>query len=321
MAELFAMKTPSGQLDPLKIEYPLIVQPKLDGLRGIAIKSGSGNRGPVQWYSFTGKPLWNLEAVSDDLPREEGVYDGEIIWPGHPFSDAYGLCKRQTPKGDTAKLARELRFVIFDRLELSEWTMKQCHRTFMERMAPLTAFGICKTAPHGDPELFGQRGHCVFLGFGAVHNAVELERAYARYLNDGHEGLMAKNPDGLYRWTRHPDWHRYKPTVTHDVKVIAVYEEDDKNGDPKGTLGGCLIEIPAEDGFSKVTCKVGGGFKALERKKFWTPERATKSMTCYGVTMHDGSPLIGKTIEVESKCRNPSGALREPHFVRLREDK
>jgi ATP-dependent DNA ligase len=150
-----------------------------------------------------------------------------------------------------------------------------------------------------------------------ARTAKELEWWYRRFLEQGFEGLMAKRPDGLYYWGRHSDWHRYKPTITADVKVIAAYEEEDKHGVPKGTLGGVVIE--QEDG---TISKCGGGFKAAERKKWWTPGKfVMKDARPPKGLRYGPSPLIGHLIEVEAKCRNESGALREPHFVRTREDK
>lgn len=314
MTDLFAMKTPSGQLDPLKWKYPTLVQPKLDGLRGICIKDSAHGIVGCRWFSFTGKPLWNLENVSASLPKGDcAVYDGEIIWPGHPFSDAYGLCKRQTSNPETVRQAAELRFHCFDRLELGEWSGKSCFRAFDQRLDDLM------NAAYGERSGLAMQ----VMGVDSVESPEDLERMYQLYLAAGHEGLMAKRPQGRYYWTRHADWHRYKPTVTHDVEVLGAYEEFDKNGVAKGTLGGVIVRVPAEDGFPESICKVGGGFKAAERKKWWKPDWTIKwDLKWPKVERAGGSPLVGQMIEVESKCRQPkSGALREPHFVRLREDK
>lgn len=318
MAELFAMKTPSGQLDPAKLKYPVLVQPKLDGLRGICIKDGAhiGASGPVgcRWFSFTGKPLWNLEHVSASLPDGDvGVYDGEIIWPGHPFSDAYGLCKRQTSNAETRKQAKELEFHCFDRLELDEWSGKHTFRTFADRVNKLREVSpASKIGPN-----------LVLMDVLRVVDREGLEAAYQEFLDAGHEGLMAKAINGLYHWTRHPDWHRYKPTITVDARVVGTYEEFDKHGVAKGTLGGVLIKVPSEnDPALEVLCKCGNGFKATERKKWWAPVGKPQKWPGLGnLAVYPTGPLMGQWIEVESKCRNESGALREPHFKRLREDK
>lgn len=317
---LFAMKTPPGQLDPSKLQYPTLVQPKLDGLRGICIKDSaklsqprgirpSGTVAGVRWFSFTGKPLWNLENVSVNLPEgDTAVYDGEIIWPGHPFSDAYGLCKRQTQDEETLEQAAELEFHCFDRLELSEWSGKHCIRPFGDRLYRLHDFQAGVWSRPYFP-----------MGVVMAIDAAELEAAYKDYLAEGHEGLMAKRPEGLYHWARHADWMRYKPTETADVTVIAAYEEQDKTGKFKGTLGGFFVRT--EKG---VVCKVGNGFKAVERKAWWKPKFAIvlPASLPRGKDLHyGGSPLIGKTIECEFKMWTKDGAMREPHFKRLRPDK
>ena len=306
MPDLVVMKTPSGQLDPLKWEYPTLVQPKLDGLRGTARVTPGGE---VIWHSASGKPLWNLHYVNVGLllAGRTGVFDGEIIWPGRTFSDAYGLCKRQKPdlkKYPThAQDIQKLRFHAFDYLTLTEWTERQCGTTYQDRHANLHEMQ------------FGESVQPV-KNF-VARDPAELERYYEKFLAAGHEGLMAKRPDGLYYWKRHSDWHRYKPTITADVKVIAAYEEEDKHGVPKGTLGGVVIE--QED---STISKCGGGFKAAERKKWWTPGKLVMKDARLPKGLRYGpSPLIGHLIEVEAKCRNESGALREPHFVRPREDK
>lgn len=317
MAELFAMKTPSGQLDPAKLQYPVLVQPKLDGLRGICIKDSRYGEVGCHWYSFTGKPLWNLEHVSKSLPKGDcGVFDGEIIWPGHPFSDAYGLCKRQTQDPETLELSKQLEFHCFDRLELSEWSSKNTFRGFSQRVTKLREVS---PADKIGPNL-------VLMDVLRVPDAESLEAAYQEFLVRGYEGLMAKSMNGLYHWTRHPDWQRYKPTETADVKVIAAYEEEDKHGKPKGTLGGVFVRVPPYEAgpvqHDAVICKVGNGFKAAERKKWWKPDWTIELPLKLPKNMrYGGSPLIGKTIEVEFKCRTASGALREPFFKRLREDK
>ncbi len=316
MAELFAMKTPSGQLDPETLKYPVLCQPKLDGIRGICIKdSAYGDKG-CRWFSFSGKPLWNLEFVTSALPKgDTAVYDGEIIWPGHTAAETNGLIKRQTvdlkKHPNHAQEVQELRFYCFDYMSLMAWESKVCNRPYSQR-----AIDVLST-------LYSEKLNITAMGIDRAENPSDLEKLYGLYLASGYEGLMAKQPDGLYHWKRHPDWHRYKPTITTDVEVLGAYEEEDKNGVAKGTLGGIIIRVPAEDGYPEAICKCGGGFKAKERKEWWKPDWTIKWDNNWPkVTRVGGSPLIGHIVEVVSKERNKkSGALREPHFVRERPDK
>ena len=292
MPDLAVMKTPTGQMDVNKWEYPTLVQPKLDGLRGVARKSSNGS---VVWTSASGKPLWNLEFQATHLPAT-GVYDGEIIWPGHPFSDAYGLCKRQTSSPGTIAQAKELQFRVFDLLKEGEWDTQSCLRVYQSRVA--TLFDVLgRPSDHGPV--------CAMPVF-IANSKDQLLEFYKRFLAAGFEGLMAKKPNGYYHWKRHSDWHRYKPTETIDVRVVAVYEEVSIKGVSKGTLGGVTVSIPSvKPKGDPIFCDVGGGFTKVQRQAWWA----------------DRDFLLDKIIEVEFKCRTESGSLREPHFVRLREDK
>jgi ATP-dependent DNA ligase len=300
MAELFAMKTPSGQLDPLKIKYPIAVQPKLDGLRGLCATDGCGDS---VWSSFSGKPLWNLEFLSLSMPKGvAAVFDGEIVWPGHPFSDANGLCKRRQADEETLAQSRELQFHVFDVLSLSEWEVKKTDRPYINRHQRMHSLSF---GPSVIPMLSK-----------IVWSPEELDQEYRVYLDAGHEGLMAKERMGLYHWKRHPDWHRYKPTETADVVVVAAYEEYDKNGKPKGTLGGFVVRT--ESGH---LCKVGNGFKAHERKSWWWGDIGQlKTLPKFGL-VYDNHPMVGQVIECEFKCWTQDGAMREPFFKRMRPDK
>lgn len=278
----FAMKTPNGNLDLSKVRYPVFVQPKLDGLRGLAVVSG----GVVTWYSYSGKPLWNLENVSEHLPKIDGTYDGEIIWPGHPFADAYGLCKRQDHANDpdTQRDKMELRFHVFDFLHDGEWDSKVCFRTMRERDDFLRRC-LWNAVVHKVP---------VYV----VRDEAALLEAHGGFLRDGLEGTMVKRIEGKYHWKRHVDWHRHKPTETEDFRITGAIEG---KGKWKGALGAFLLDL----GLPKPQ-EAGGGRIDLATRTDWWRRR---------------TDLIGKFVEVTFKCRTPDGYLREPILIRLREDK
>lgn len=282
MAELFAMKTPTGQLDPAKLKYPIGIQAKLDGVRAICING--------VWYSFSGKPLWNTQNIDKHLEGVANgrVLDGEIIWPGHPFADAYGLLKRKKGGGITIHQSKELEFHVFDTLTLEEWRTKGPTRPYMERHMQLVKLfpDDCKVA--------------IIVPMAVATDRAYLEQTYKQYIEEGYEGLMAKDLDGQYHWKRHPDWQRYKPVHTEDFRVTEIHEEISKAGFPKKSLG--AVTVALGDG---KTCKVGGGFNKGQRIGLWRhPEE-----------------ILGRWIEVEFKLKTKDGSLREPVFVRLRPDK
>ena len=280
----FAMKTPNGMLDPKKLVFPVLLQPKLDGLRGLAVV---GYDGSVTWYSYSGKPLWNLEYVTQFLPDHPGVYDGEIIWPGRPFSDAYGLCKRQKPDPkkypDHEKDKLALQFHVFDFLHHGEWSSKECERPLRLRLSELVS--LIETNP----------GTVTSVPTWMANDLKGFHEYHRMFLDKGYEGTMVKKLDGLYWWKRHPDWHRWKPTDPIDVLIL---EQIEGKGKWKGALGAFVVQMP--DG---TRCKAGGGRITLETRKEWWSRN-----------------LVGKYVEVLRKP-GKKGAMREPILVRLREDK
>jgi ATP-dependent DNA ligase len=282
----FAMKTPPGQLDPKKLQFPTRLQPKLDGLRGIFVRTLRGD----EWFSYSGKPLWNLEHVTGEMPCVTGTYDGEIIWPGHPFADAYGLCKRQKPDPkkypDHAQSKTELQYHVFDMLTPGEWDDKFCSRVFDDRMKRLIA-------AMGDGTERTKR-----VPIWTANTTEAFLQYHKMFLETGYEGTMVKNPDGLYHWKRHPDWQRYKPTQTIDVMITGYIEG---KGKWKGALGAFWVKMP--DG---TECKSGGGRIDLATRKDWWERRQS---------------LLGTYVEVESKLTTKAGKMREPILIRLREDK
>lgn len=288
MGNDFAMKTPPGLLVPEDLAFPVLVQPKLDGLRGICRVDPKG----VTWYSYSGKPLWNLEHVSASMPTTFGVYDGEIILPGRPFADAYGLCKRQKPDAkkypDHEKDKKKLEFHVFDFLRLHEWDSKECFREFRERQ-PDVSHRIGDD--HGPVKYVPTWLAVSVNGFLALHD---------RFIKQGYEGTMAKDPEGMYHWKRHKAWQRYKPTQTLDVLILEAIEG---KGKWKGALGAFIVRMP--DG---TKCKAGGGRIDLATRKEWWDRRAEliENLT---------------SVEVESKLTTKDGAMREPILIRLREDK
>lgn len=250
---MFAMKTPS--VTPLlsSLRFPLIVQPKLDGLRAIAIKRQPG-RSRAEWFSFYGKPLYHTESLDASLPPGVGVFDGEITWPGHPFSDAYGAMKRsQSPFPEKD----ELRFHVFDRLTLDEWKHKETERPLRARLQQLAAekFG---------PQIRKVPSH-------TATSAAQFRVWQKGFLEKGFEGAMAKDPEAPYFWKRHPAWQRYKPTKTVDVKITGMHEGA---GKWSGALGAFDIRLP-----SGVTQRVGGGLISEdERRKWWERNLVGKTL-------------------------------------------
>jgi DNA ligase-1 len=97
-------------------------------------------------------------------------------------------------------------------------------------------------------------------------NAIALERmpnGKTRY-----EGLMLKNPDGLYTCKRTDDWLKVKPVYTVTLPIVDLYE-----GKPDtkyvGMMGGahCAGHDGDDPRYIDVNC--GGGWSDDQRERFW----------------------------------------------------
>lgn len=282
MGELFAMKTPSEKLDLDTVEYPIAIQPKLDGIRGI----WDGK----EFLSFGGNPIGrNIPDLSWHAQKLGGcVLDGEMWAPGKTMAEINGILKAGPKKGYAQTFGKMIRFRVFDMLTADEWATKTCTRPWVERDQYMW-------------DILPKEGPLQPLQHFVARDRHHLEALHESFLNQGWEGSMLKKLDGLYHWTRHPDWLRYKPVHTEDFKIVDAIEG---GGKWNGALGAFIIDV----GKGRRS-KAGGGRITLEERREWLRKWET------------GEIGPGTWVEVEFKCRTDDGKPREPQLIRLREDK
>ena len=133
------------------------------------------------------------------------------------------------------------------------------------------------------------------------HKKINLEKISAgvlvKHMNSavkkGDEGIVAKIANSKYELKEKSKyWLKMKPTETYDLLVVGKFLGQ---GRLKNTLGGLIVK------YNDVEVKVGSGYTDEEREVFLrdTP----------------------KIIEVKCKGVTEDGSLREPIFVRSRDDK
>lgn len=265
------------------IKYPIIVEPKIDGIRCVAIV----RNGKVTFMSRSGKEIFMLDHIGKELLvfGDNVIYDGELY--AGSFNETMSAVRRSV-NAPSPELLSKVKYHIFDILTIPEFEAMRVERTYMDRQNTMPLFMF---SPDESPKTLRH------VPASTIYSRDSLEYLTKDHLTQGFEGSIIKKPDGLYQFDRTNDWLKYKPITTGEYKVVSYYEGSGKN---KGRLGGLVVEL--EDGS---TNKVGGGFTDIQRDQIWdTPEL-----------------VLGKHIEVEYKFKTPDGKLREPVFYRLREDK
>jgi len=129
------------------------------------------------------------------------------------------------------------------------------------------------------------------------------------------EGIMLKDPNGLYEKKKSNGWLKIKAEETEDLRVIGWFEGE-VGTKLEGKFGGYLVD------HNGVEVRVGGGFSDAERE--------AALVECLAATAGQ-EPVIkkgiktyyftGRLIEVEYNEVTPDGSLRHPRFVRYRDDK
>jgi len=272
-----------------KMKGKVFVEPKLDGVRVIAICDKAKNEAVLM--SRNGKELTNFphintqfENMIDELD-ESWVFDGEIM-----SADFQSLMRQIHRKGDAKTEDAVLN--LFDCMPLNEFAKGGCANTLAERKKWLASFE------------FGENMRLV------ESVELDLDKEYDKFMNynkqciaKGFEGIMIKPQDGVYECKRSSLWLKVKPFIEVSLKVIDVEEGTGRN---QGKLGALIVEGKDDGKFIKTN--VGSGLTDEDRETFWK----------------DTKKLIGQIVEVRADAitQNQDAvdeySLRFPRFLRFR---
>lgn len=276
-----------------KLQGAKIVEVKLDGVRVITIIHPDGR---VEQYSRNGKELVNFPHIREQLAKnahyfkESMVLDGEIM--SGSFQDLMKLVHRKNDvRADDAVLH------LFDIISLKEFrkgegVLRQVQRTFMlagwyneiaESMPNVTVVG------HEQVDLDLPGGQARFKEIN--QEAIE----------GGYEGIMIKDPLGVYTCSRNPNWLKMKPFIEVSLEITHIEEGTGRN---QGRLGAFVCQ--GFDNGIQITVNVGSGFTDSDRDLFWSQRDI----------------IIGKIIEIRADAvtqnQDSTYSLRFPRFLRFR---
>lgn len=267
----------------MQVKLPVSVEPKLDGLRCIAIKNGNNS---VALFSRNGKPLEfpAIEAELSEIMADNEVFDGEIFH-SKGFQSLMTQARRMHDR-DEADMTDNIAYHVFDALPYQDFLKGKCalslkarKGTVKERLAANKSSLITSTP--------------VFT----ASCMEEINALYEGCVEQGYEGIMVKDPSAAYECKRSPGWLKYKPVNDFDCTILEAVEGEGKY---KNMLGAFKVMQP-----NAVICMVGSGFTDSERADLWNSRDS----------------LVNMTVEIQYQELSKDGVMRFPVFERLRYDK
>jgi len=244
--------------DTSTLRYPVLVSCKLDGIRCVVIDGVALSRSL--------KPIRNAYVQKCiGRPKYNGL-DGELI-VGDIFAED---CYRATSSGVMSEDGEpDFKFHVFDMTDLP-------NNGFEERFKDLQdTITICST------------DHLTLVDHYVVNSEEELLTIEANLLERGAEGVMVRDPKGLYKQGRSTAKEgilgKLKRFQDAEYKIVGFEERmhnanpatknalgeterstHQENLVPRGDLGSIIVELSPG-----VTFNCGSGFKDTQRREMW----------------------------------------------------
>jgi DNA ligase-1 len=249
-----------------KIKYPCYVQPKLDGIRCIAILKN----GKATLWSRTRKPITSCPHIILEIENlfkdKTVVLDGELYNHSYKanFEHIVHLVRQEEP--DPQHM--DVEFHVYDIPN---------DQTFEERFKLL--FRDLNTS---------KKKYLKMVETLRVLTEEDVPDLYSRFKNEGFEGAMLRNADGLYVNKRSYDLIKVKEMQDQEFEIIGIEEG---RGKLAGHVGAfiCHIDNPTSD-IKQFKAKMAGNTERLkeyfENHGLWKGRLLTvqfQDLTSYGI--------------------------------------
>lgn len=185
-----------------KIKYPCYVQPKLDGIRCIAIVKD----GRCTLWSRTRKPVYSCPHIVAEIEKN---FEKDIILDGELYNDEFKdnfehivhLVRQETPDPEHT----DVQYHIYDVVNSAK---------FEDRIAYLKDF-----FPHN-----GKNGSLRLVETHMVEDEALVPDWFAEFKESGFEGAMLRNSAGLYVNKRSSDLIKVKEMMEEEFAIIGIEE-------------------------------------------------------------------------------------------------
>jgi len=229
--------------DGKKITYPCFAQPKLDGIRCVAVVTSEG----VKLFSRQQKEWSSLQHIAEaveklNLPTGT-VLDGELYVHGEEFQSLTSAIKRDDASEDTANIE----YHVYDMVSDDDYT---------KRLEFLQEY------------ITNNLGLIQLVRAETVTNQDEMIALHTRATKNGYEGIMLRNKEGGYKvGGRSKDLQKVKKFIDMEFEIVDAYENKGKQA------GQCTLVCVTAAG-ATFGVKPQGSEKV--RRQYWTDWKAGK---------------------------------------------
>jgi DNA ligase-1 len=186
-----------------KVNFPVSVQPKLDGVRCIAKWVGD----EIHLISRGGK-RWNCSVISDELTRllpKDTILDGEIYIHGYGFQSITKLVKKVRPE------SVNLQYHVYDcpmliGVDECDWSIREIN---LDKIR----------------EIFAESHVVRVIHSIQANNHDDVVSLHGEYVNQGYEGAIIRQGDGKYTWGyRSYDLLKFKNFDDCEYEIVSFKE-------------------------------------------------------------------------------------------------
>ena len=286
-----------------KVQFPALVQLKMDGMRFNAIVDAKTKT--VEYRSRNGKEIqidnWLMDeaflAMAKNIGMANVVFDGELLVvdeAGKPLDRKTGNgILNKAVKGTISEAeSKQVRATIWDVIPLLYFRQGKCDVDYETRLA---------TVVTSIDNLGGNMKHLVSVVETTIaNNLANAQKLFETYHAAGQEGIILKTRDGIWEDKRAKHQIKFKGELECDLLCVGWEEGTGKN---KGKLG--ALVLTSSDG--KINVSVGTGLTDQMRSTLTSK-------------MVEGKIV---TVKYNARINNKKGedSLFLPVFLEIREDK
>lgn len=283
----FPMAVKSWKDHKSKLEYPLFIQPKLDGIRMVA----SYKNGEVQMFTRRLHKISGFEGIAQELKKlfqssgaTDLIIDGELYAHGMNLQHISGIVRNEAID-ETEK--QKLKYYVFDCFDTTKPT--EGFETRVQRLEHFTKSAKSKMIVLNDT-LY-------------VETDKKAEQYYKRFVADGYEGVIYKSKDRPYEFDynkeKRSSWYlKRKKQDDNEYPIVGFTQGKGKD------LGCVVFELRTEQG-RVFNCVPNGTYDyrkqlyATAVQSFDSSFKDKLAKVVYDDLSKDGVPLRGRIVQID----------------------